>query len=208
MLVKTVELKRLLKKAEMTSSDLLRTIWQHEGNIYSVIPKESFIEVKWTELEGAEYAVMSYQWLSQWGSIGDFILLSENRVLQPYMWIDALCLDQLDPGKMMTIQRSDEIYFHAKAYHLMELGSLTRGWVLFELSSVKPSMLPPKIHLSKHDPASIDVTKQFLRDKGFDGCEFTEESDRKVVRDKIILKYGTIDKFNLKIVEIVNHIFI
>ncbi len=43
---------------------------------------------------------------------------------------------------MATIRRSDEIYLHSKEYHLMEVGYLTRGWVLFELSSVPKTLLP------------------------------------------------------------------
>ena len=46
MLVSTVSLANLLRKGDMTSEDLLETYWHNEGNIYSVIPRDSFIEVK------------------------------------------------------------------------------------------------------------------------------------------------------------------
>jgi hypothetical protein len=151
---------------------------------------------------------MSYQWQSKWGSIAEFILRSKNRVREEYMWIDVLCLDQMSADKMTTIQRSDEIYFHAKEYHLMEIGSLFRGWVLFELSSVKETMLPPAIHLSTKDPAAIKVMKRFLRSSGFDGCEFTEESDREIVKKKIIDRYESVAEFNLRIIAIVDKIFV
>jgi hypothetical protein len=198
----------LLKKADMTSNDLLKTFWQKEGSVYSVIPRDSFIEVKWADLPTIPYAVLSYQWQSKWGSIAEFILHSDNRVLQKYMWIDVLCLDQMSPDKMTTIKRSDEIYFHAKEYHLVEIGSLFRGWVLFELSSVKETMLPPSIHLTTQDPAAINVMKRFLRSSGFDGCEFTEDSDREVVQKKIIDRYGSVAEFNKKIIAIVDKIFV
>ena len=114
----------------------------------------------------------------------------------------------MNPEKMITIKRSDEIYFHAKEYHLMEIGSLFRGWVLFELSSVAEAMLPPTIHLSTQDPAAIKVMKRFLSSTGFDGCEFTEETDREIVRKKIINRYGSVINFNEKIIAIVNKIFV
>jgi hypothetical protein len=208
MLVSTVSLSHLLKKSAMTSEDLLKTYWQKEGNIYSVIPRDSFIEVKWADLPTTPYAVMSYQWQSKWGSVAEFILHSKNRVREDYMWIDVLCLDQMSTDKMITIQRSDEIYFNAKEYHLMEIGSLLRGWVLFELSSVKETMLPPAIHLTTQDPAAIDMMKSFLRSSGFDGCKFLEESDREIVKKKIIDRYKSVAEFNLRIIAIVDKIFV
>jgi hypothetical protein len=208
MLVRTASLRHLLRKGDLSSEDLLRTCWQKDGHIFSVIPPESFIEVKWADLPSTPYAVMSYQWQSKWGSIAEFILLSDKRVKADYMWIDVLCLDQMSSDKMTTIKRSDEIYFHASEYHLMEIGSLFRGWVLFELSSVKESMLPPVIHLTTQDPAAITVMKQFLRSSGFDGCNFTEESDREIVKKKIIDRYGSVAEFNLRIIAIVDKIFV
>jgi hypothetical protein len=109
---------------------------------------------------------------------------------------------------MKTVRRSDEIYQHAKDYHLIEIGSLFRGWILFELSSVSETLLPPKTHVATKDAALIDLAKQHLRTAGFNGCKFTEESDRKVVATKIIEKYGSVDKFNQKIVLIVNKVFV
>ena len=208
MLVRTASLHSLLKKGDLTSEDLLKTYWQKDGNIYSVIPRDSFIMVKWADLPTTPYAVMSYQWQSKWGSIAEFILHSKKRVLQEYMWIDVLCLDQMSADKMTTIQRSDKIYFHAKEYHLMEIGSLLRGWVLFELSSVKETMLPPAIHLTTKDPAAIDMMKSFLRSSGFDGCQFTEELDREIVKKKIIDRYERVAEFDLRIIAIVDKIFV
>ena len=117
-----------------------------------------------------------------------------------------LCLDQMDQAKMTTIKRSDEIYYNAPEYHLMEIGSLFRGWVLFELSSVK---IPPCTHLSNtQDRAGIDIMKDFLRSRGFDSCKFTEEADRAVVKKKIIDRYGSVPSFNKAIIAIVDKIFI
>jgi hypothetical protein len=174
-----------------------------------LISPDNFKAVQWEDLAATPYAVMSYQWLSKWGPMVEFILHSTTRVKADYMWIDVLCLDQMDPTKMTTIKRSDEIYYHAQEYHLMEIGSLFRGWVLFELSSVKETLLPPCTHLSNtQDPAGIKRMKGFLRSTGFDGCEFTEEADRAVVKKKIIDRYGSVPSFNQAIIAIVDEIFI
>ena len=61
MLVSTVSLANLLNKGELTSEDLLKTYWQKEGSVYSVIPPENFKAVTWEDLASTPYAVMSYQ---------------------------------------------------------------------------------------------------------------------------------------------------
>ena len=189
----------------MTSEDLKKIYWQEKGNLDELIPPESFKEVQWENLASTPYAVMSYQWQSNWGPIVEFILYGTKRVKAEYMWIDVLCLNQIDPEKMTTIKRSDDIYENAKEYHLMEIGSLFRGWVLFELASVKKT---PSIHLSNtQDRAGIDIMKDFLRSRGFDGCKFTEEADRALVKKKIINRYGSVPKFNELIVVIVDKLF-
>ena len=189
----------------MTSFDILQNLWRQEGNIYSLIPHDCFSVCRWEDLKKASYAVMSYQWRSYWHSLVKFI----DSVVEEFMWIDALCLDQMDPGKMATVSRSDEIYSNAKAYHIMELGSLFRGWVLFELSSVAKEPPPSCIHLTtKEDPEAISCMKTILSTSGFDGCNFTVESDREFVKNKIIEKHESVEKFNQKIIVIVNRIFV
>jgi hypothetical protein len=84
MLVSTVSLTHLLKekKGEMTSEDILKTYWQKEGNLNSVIPPESFKAVPWEDLASTPYAVMSYQWLSKWGPMVEFILSALHELKQ------------------------------------------------------------------------------------------------------------------------------
>ena len=142
------------------------------------IPSEDFVMCKWEDLPGMSYAAMSYQWRSFWHH---FILLSSERVQEECIWLDVFCINQLDPGKMKTVLRADEIYYHAKAYHLMEIGSLGRGWVQFELCSISETNLPPKIHFTTRDPAIIDTAKKTLKKFGFDASEFTVEDDRAIV---------------------------
>jgi hypothetical protein len=109
----------------------------------------------------------------------------------------------LGSDKMATISRSDEIYLNAKEYHLVEIGSLTRGWVLFELSSVN---LMPIVHISTQDPALKEVIKKHLSSTGFEGSKFKVEADRDFVRKKIVGRYGSVANFDREIIKIVNTI--
>jgi hypothetical protein len=147
--------------------------------------------------------VISYQWTQQWHSMVKFLLFSKTKVRADWLWIDCLCLDQTDLNKMATISRSDEIYLNAKEYHLIEIGSLTRGWVLFELSSV---VLPPIVHISTQDPAGKELIKERISITGFEGSKFKVEADRDVVRTKIVSKYKSVPYFDKEIIKIVNRI--
>ena len=203
-MVRTTSLSKLLEREDMSSEDILKKFWIPHGNIYSLLSRDEFMEATWEDLPGLAYAVVSYQWTQKWHSMVKFILTSTNRVKADWMWIDCKCLDQMDLNKMATISRSDEIYLNAKEYHLIEIGSLTRGWVLFELSSVQ---LPPIIHISTQDPAGKELIKRHLASTGFEGSAFKVEADRDVVRKKIIGRYKSVANFDLEIVEIVNKFF-
>ena len=204
MLVRTTSLGKLLEREDMTSEDILTKFWIPHGNIFSLLSREEdFISATWEELPALTYAVISYQWTQKWHSMVKFILNSTNRVKADWMWIDCKCLDQMADNKMATISRSDEIYLNAKEYHLIEIGSLTRGWVLFELSSV---VLPPIIHISTQDPAGKVVLKKHLASTGFEGSAFKVEADRDVVRKKIVSKYKSVPNFDKEIIKIVNRI--
>ena len=119
------------------------------------------------------------------------------------MWVDSLCLDQTADDRMKTIRRSDEIYSNANEYHLMEIGSISRGWVHFELCSVP---LSPITHLTNNDPALIEMARQNLILAGFEGSHFTDEADRPFVLEKILNTYETVEEFNGIVNTIVNTI--
>lgn len=150
MLIRVESLRNLLSQEGMTatttSDDILDQYWKIQGNIFSLIDKENFKRCKWYDLHRMKYAVLSYQWRTPWRIIIDFIFGPEG-VKAKYIWIDVFCLNQLDGNRMKTILRSNEIYWHSTDYHLIELGSLFRGWVLFELSSAKKGT-QPKLHYS------------------------------------------------------------
>ena len=202
MLIETESLRIFLSNIDLSSSTILEEIWYRKGNIFSLIPKNWFKRCRWIDLPYTNYAVLSYQWISKWRSIADFIF-GVKGLKSKYIWLDWACLNQLDGNRMATIQRSDEIYLHAKEYHLMEVGSLSRGWVLFELSSV-PKTLLPITHFTTTDTYMLNMAKATFKRTGFDGCKFSKESDRSLVRRKILEKYGDMQAFNSKIAAIVD----
>ena len=188
----------------MTSEDILELCWLGQGSIFSLIPREKFIPCLWHDLKVTNYAVLSYQWKEYWHKIIAF-LIGPDGVKAEFIWIDVFCLNQLDGNRMKTIQRSDEIYYNAKEYHLIELGSFFRGWVLFELSSAH-DRIEPKVHHSQSDITVLEVVKERFKEKGFEGCGFTKASDRTLVRKKIIEKYRSIQDFNKKVGEFLDEI--
>ena len=96
------------------------------------------------------------------GEVSIFSLIPPKRVLPDhphhgvkadFIWIDVFCLNQLDGNRVTTIRRVDEIYYNAHEYHLIELGSVFRGWILFELASAREGVLPI-VHTSNKDMSS------------------------------------------------------
>eukprot|EP01035_Chromulina_nebulosa_P023929 gene23929-31056_t len=90
-------------------------------------------------------------------------------------------------------------------YHLMELGSVFRGWILFELSSANENV-HPIVHKTTVDRMLLCILKEEFHEKGFEGCEFSKPLDRELVQKKIIDKYGTIANFNKKVLTIIDGI--
>jgi hypothetical protein len=206
MLLETESLRIFLSNVDFTSETVLEDFWQRKGSIFSLIPKRCFRRCLWRDLPHTDYGVFSYQWKLRLGPIVKFALGldgSPNPIRSKYIWMDIGCLNQLDGNRMTTIQRSDEIYYNAKEYHLMEVGSLSRGWVLFELSSV-PKTLLPITHFTTSDANMLNMAKATFKRSGFEGCKFSKESDRILVRKKILEKYGDMQAFNNKIAAIVD----
>ena len=204
MLLKKESLRPLLDQPDICSDIILKKCWIGQGSIFSLIPEHCFLPCTWSDLEGMEYAVLSYQWRTNWHAILNFIF-GPDGVKLDYIWIDVFCLNQLDGNRMKTIRRSDEIYYNAKEYHLMELGSVFRGWILFELSSANESV-HPIIHKTTADKMLMCILREEFEETGFEGCAFSKPLDRELVQKKIIDKYGTIANFNKKVLKIIDGI--
>ena len=106
---------------------------------------------------------------------------------------------------MTTIRRSDEIYHNAHEYHLIELGSVFRGWILFELASAREGVLPV-VHYSTRDKKRVKTLLDEFDEKGFEGSEFSKELDKELVRNKIIEKHTSVRDFDQKVLKIINNV--
>jgi hypothetical protein len=138
MLVRKEALLQALKMLKLNSEGINTNYWKVIGHIYDLIPRENnFIEVKFSALKFERYAVFSYQWKTPWDRLTCYINGQNNPMLCDWLWVDIICLDQNDTDKMQTIANSDLIYKNAKEYHIMEVSSLKRGWIVYEISSVQ-----------------------------------------------------------------------
>ena len=106
---------------------------------------------------------------------------------------------------MATIRRSDEIYYHAHEYHLIELGSVFRGWILFELASAREGILPI-VHKSNKDKKRVKSLLDDFDENGFEGSEFTKHQDKELVRNKIIEKHKSVKDFDRKVWKIIHDV--
>eukprot|EP01036_Dinobryon_divergens_P062018 gene62018-biopygen38902 len=205
MLLRTKSLKNLLSKKDMSSQNILEEVWMGEGSIFSLISLDQFARCTWADLDKVKYAVLSYQWRKHWHAILKFILDPLNGVKVEYIWIDVFCLNQLDGNRMTTIRRSDEIYHNAHEYHLIELGSVFRGWILFELASAREGVLPV-VHKSTTDKKRVKSLLDEFEEYGFEGSEFTKKLDQELVRKKIIEKHDSVKNFDRKVLKIIHDV--
>ena len=115
MLLKTKCLTNLsVVHRDMSSEVILdEYYWKGRGNIFSLIPRDQFVQCAWSDFTTTIYAVLSYQWRTNWHSTLKFIFDPANGVKAEYIWIDIFCLNQLvDGNRMRTIAMMDEIYYH------------------------------------------------------------------------------------------------
>ncbi len=186
----------------MSSEIILDEFWMGRGNIFFLIPQDQFVQCSWSNLTKVKYAVLSYQWRNYWHAILKFIFDPRNGVKVEYIWIDVFCLNQLDGNRMTTIRRSDEIYYNAHEYHLIELGSVFRGWILFELASAREGILPV-VHTSNKDKKKLNILTNEFKENGFEGSNFSKKQDKEEVRKKIIEKHTSMKEFNEKVEKII-----
>jgi hypothetical protein len=203
MLLRTDSLKNLYNQKDMSSETILEEFWMGRGSIFSLIPHDQFKRCTWSALPKMKYAVLSYQWRTYWHAILKFIFDPCNGVKVDYIWIDVFCLNQLDGNRMATIRRSDEIYYNAHEYHLIELGSVFRGWILFELASAREGVLPI-VHTSNKDRKKLKNLTNEFKEYGFEGSEFSKPEDKIEVRKKIIEKHKSVKAFDEKVVTIID----
>lgn len=138
MLVRKEALIRGLCNLPLSSEGINIKYWKERGNIYDIIPRENnFKEVKFSFLRDERYAVLLYQWITPWNRLALYMNDVRNPLLCEWIWIDIICLDQNSENKMRTMINSDYIYKHASEYRIMEVSSLSRGWIVYELSNIQ-----------------------------------------------------------------------
>lgn len=100
-----------------------------------------------------------------------------------------------------NFHRLYDICSHAKAYHIIDIRSLLSGWTLFEIASVSVS---PIVHNSTQDLATRKLVLNNLRKNGFNGSKFHTEIEKSFLKEKILARYGSIQRFDENVFAIVD----
>jgi len=116
-------------------------------------------------------------------------------------WFDIFCLDQFHPHKMETIKRSNEIYNNANKYSIIGLACFDRLWCLAEAGCKQRDQIVMVFDtvgyfLMQRESAYKMAKFELCTDRTFEGSRCTVDSDRDIVRDRILQKFDSIASFN------------
>ena len=201
-LLKTKSLESL-RVYEDKNTDDIREDFSRNNSIFSTLSQDSFQRFSWNELKSVKYATMSYTPLTKWKLLLDF-MFGINGIQTEFVFLDAFCLERpkkdLDPDKVFRVLKI--VYAESSEHHIMEPGSLTRGWVWHDLSLVI-QRLRPTLHSSTIDTALIEMLTKKIKAKGFDFGIFSAPTEKDKVWNSIIDRWTTIEDFNKRVVETV-----
>eukprot|EP01036_Dinobryon_divergens_P030726 gene30726-40013_t len=127
------------------------------------------------------------------GHIYDLIPLENNNFKE--ILIDIICLDQNSANKMRTLTNSDLIYKNASEYHIMEVSSLSRGWVVYEMSNMQRTKVPI---FHDNDPFSVKKLNDIIDravGEGFRFMKLSNEGDRQHVVQAVLNNFGSFEGF-------------
>jgi len=169
-----------------------------------------FVWVTFEALHQKKYTVLTYTWAdSPWEDIVDGLLklpeekchgLSDGSPL----WIDVFCLDQFHPEKMCTIMKSEDIYSCATYYYVIGLAIFDRVWCLAEICSVddKKRVLVDEFKgfIERREKAYKVFKSE--SDPTFQDSKCAVETDREIVKTRIVGRFKDISNFDNKVKEI------
>ena len=201
--MKTQSLESLRVVYADKSTDEIRDEFSRNHSIFSTLSQDSFQWFSWDMLKSVKYATTSYTPSTKLDLLLEFIF-GINGIQYDFVFLDAFCLDRpkkdLDSDKVFSALRN--IYAGSSEHHIMEPGSLMRGWVWHDLSFVIGT-LRPTLHSSTIDTALIAMLIKNIKANGFKTGKFSLPTDEEKVRNSIIDRWTTIEDFNQRVVETV-----
>lgn len=200
MLVKTQSLKNLIQYGDKSLAEIISDF--SPGNtIFSVLSQDCFQRYSWSEIKRVKYATMNCMTSTKWSTLLDFIF-GINGIQSEFVFIDAFCLrgsmkkeDKLLPALVKIFESSSE-------HHIMEPGSLLKGWTWHDFSLLS-RIIRPTLHSSTIDIPLNEMLIDNIKASGFDFADFSVPEDRDKVRGSIMERWGSMENFNTRILDTV-----
>lgn len=190
---KTQSLKKLTEFGNKTTADIRA---MSKETVSSILSSENFQRFSWSEVEELKYATVSYMVSTKWSTLLDF-MLGINGIQSEFVYIDEFCLPgpkkALDKEKVFSVL--SKVVVGSSEHHIMEPGSIIQGWTWYDLSLLSPSVRPT-LHSSTRDIPLNEMLIDNIRASGFDFVNFSAPEDQDKVRGSIVKRWGTIEKFN------------
>lgn len=165
-----------------------------------------FTRVKFTDLAREEYAVWTYCWAdSPWGEMWAGVKIQDPNAHQYSYWFDIICLDQFNPLKMKTIERSNEIYETAKDYCVVGLACFGRVWCCAEFGCRDRDQIKLVSDFGQGSLGYLRRCKHaymFAKKDDvptFDSCRCSVPEDKDCVLARILQKFDSVRSFDLHI---------
>ena len=185
-----------------TLGDVQNLHWEDNS-----LPKKiEFKDCLLSDIQTVSYATISCLSGCQWSTLTEF-MFGLNGVTSEFVFLDALCVNPMDKGPAMTNMRW-KIMEHSHEHHIIELRCLREGKIWHDLAFIDPKM-HPTVHYSTNDLKSQKSVIQKLHGKGFESFEFSgRHGDVQLARDEIIHRWETMENFNRRVQDIVDHAFL
>lgn len=207
-LIKTNSLKVLFEYGDKSISEILADLSSKNDSIISVLPQDSFQRFSWSEIRNTKtkYATLNYLSSTKLTTLLEFIF-GINGIQSEFVFMDAFCFGgskkkDLDSDKVLSA--ISKLLTSSSEHHIMEPGTLMKGWIWHDLSLLSP-IIRPTLHSSTIDVPLIDMLMDNIRASGFDCAEFTVPEDKEKVQNSILGRWGTMDAFNQRVLDTVGN---
>ena len=204
MLLKTESLRNLFAYGDKSTSEIVAEFAKN-NSMFSTLPQDSFQRFSWSELQHVKYATLSYTSSTKWTTLLEFVF-GINGVESEFLLFDEFCLGGSKKGldSKKVFSALSKLMASSSEHHIMEPGSLLKGWTWHNLSLLSP-IVRPILHSSTIDIPLIEMLMDNIKSSGFDCAEFTVPEDRDKVNSSIIERWGTIDAFNSRVLDTVGN---
>ena len=180
MLLKTESLKTLFPYGDKSTSEIKEI---QNAKMFPNLSQDSIQRFSWAEIKRVKYATMNYNSSTKWSTLLEFIF-GINGIQAEFVFIDAFCL----PGSIKDLNREEvlsalsKLFAGSSEHHIMEPGSLLKGWTWYDLSQLDRT-IRPTLHSSTIDFPLNEMLIENITTSGFEFVDFSVPEDRDIVRN-------------------------